>query len=117
MILRLDFPILSLNKMLRWHWSTRDRHLEQWEWVIRAALKGPPKRAEGKRLVKIFSYRKNILDHDNFVGGAKPVLDALRNLGLIKNDDPAHVDVSYHQIPVRGDKARTEIHIEEVTNG
>lgn len=111
-VMRLDFPIRSLNQLLRQHWATRRKHLEDWEWAIKAAFNGLPPRAKGRMRVRITSYRTKFLDKDNLIGGAKPLVDALRNQGLIKDDSPQHVEIEYHQIKVRGDHAKTVVELE-----
>lgn len=37
------------------------------------------------------------LDADNFAGGCKPLIDQLRYAGLIPDDDPASVDLTFVQ--------------------
>lgn len=67
--------------------------------------------AAGKRKVTIVSYRKRLLDYGNLVGGAKPILDALKKLGWIVDDSPAWVIEEYKQFAVG--QEFTEIFIEE----
>lgn len=38
-------------------------------------------------------------DHENFVGGCKPLVDVLRGYGVIYNDSPAYWRGYYHQLP------------------
>jgi hypothetical protein len=38
------------------------------------------------------------LDADNFAGGCKFLIDAIRRRGLIPDDDPASVEISFRQI-------------------
>ena len=47
--------------------------------------------------ITITRFDPHILDNDNIVGGCKPLLDALKNEGLIYNDDPSHVYAIYLQ--------------------
>lgn len=51
--------------------------------------------------VKIKSFRERLLDEDNLSGGCKGLLDAMKRLGMIVNDDPKHVKVSYSQETVK----------------
>lgn len=115
MILRLDFSVRSLNVLLRWHWQTRREHLDQWEWLIKAEFRGLPPRAQGPMKVHITSFRTKLLDKDNLVGGCKPILDALRNQGLIKDDSPEWVEVDYQQVKVNGgSQTKTVIQLEPI---
>ena len=50
-----------------------------------------------QRRITIHSYRTRLLDHGNLVGGAKPIPDALKHLGWIKDDSPHWVQIDYHQ--------------------
>lgn len=95
----------SLNQYLRWHWSRRAKfrdtccicirmqmHMYASDWV----LKTP-------RRVVITRYGTRKLDYDNFVGGCKPLLDALHYERIVNDDTSEWVDVIY----VQGtDKAR-----------
>jgi Holliday junction resolvase RusA-like endonuclease len=50
-----------------------------------------------KMSVVITSYRKRLLDLDNLVGGAKPLIDALCDMGLIVDDSPDWLDLEVKQ--------------------
>jgi hypothetical protein len=41
------------------------------------------------------------LDADNFAGGCKFLIDAIRKRGLIPDDDPASVEISFRQIKAK----------------
>ena len=64
-------------------------------------------RAKGHRRVKITRRGSRTLDHDNLVGGCKPLVDALVKVGLIENDTPALVTVEYAQ--ERGAGCRVDV--------
>jgi hypothetical protein len=61
----------------------------------------------GHRCVKITRRGSRTLDHDNLVGGCKPLLDALVKVGLIEDDTPELVTVEYAQ--ERGAGCRVEV--------
>ncbi|MBI4208557.1 MAG: hypothetical protein HY538_02475 [Deltaproteobacteria bacterium] len=95
----LHRPILSRNGLDKMHWSQRLRERKEWEKAIHyEGLQGRkvvphPRPAQ----IRIRSYRKRFLDYDNFVGGCKPLLDALKHLNLIVDDTPDWIEVDYHQ--------------------
>ena len=46
-----------------------------------------------KMRVTVTIYHSRQYDTDNLTGCLKPVLDALKNIGFIANDDPAHLEL------------------------
>lgn len=66
-----------------------------------------------RRRVEILSWRARFLDKDNLYGGAKILIDALRDVGLIFRDSPKWVDVNVYQ-KIDGKNRRTEIRIAEI---
>lgn len=66
--------------------------------------------ATGPRIVRIVRRYRSAryeLDHDNLVGGCKPLVDALVKVGLLADDTPALVHVTYEQ--ERGTGCRVEV--------
>jgi hypothetical protein len=66
----------------------------------RETLVSPPRRkAKGSHRfeVRIERHASRLLDADNFAGGCKPLIDQLRYHGLISDDDPASLEVTYSQ--------------------
>lgn len=68
--------------------------------------------------ISIFSYRYALLDKDNAFLSIKAIIDALKEgrIGLIRDDDPSHIEGPYfYQFLVRDKKReRTEITIKEI---
>ena len=62
----------------------------------------PRSLARNFKKVKIQSNRTRLLDVDNFVGGCKPIVDALKEYGLIEDDSPDKVKVEYEQKKTNG---------------
>ena len=63
-----------------------------------------------KMKLNIVSYRKSFLDKDNFIGGLKPLIDAIKELKLIYDDSPEFLDDDYKQkIEKKRKNQRTEI--------
>jgi hypothetical protein len=63
--------------------------------------------------LRIIGFRCRPLDTDNFCGGAKHLIDSIREAGLIHDDAPEHITLITEQIKVahRGEE-RTQIVIE-----
>lgn len=65
---------------------------------------------EGQRKVTIDRWGPRLCDHDNIVGGAKQLIDALVAEGFLVDDSPAHLQATYRQHV--GKPYRTEVRIE-----
>ena len=88
----------SLNELLGQHWSQLHRLKRE----ARLALR-----------VRITRHACRVLDADNFAGGCKFLIDAMRHERLIPDDDPASITLAFEQVRVshRVDEG-TEIVIE-----
>lgn len=51
--------------------------------------------------MRIERHSIRLLDADNFAGGCKPLIDQMRGEGLIPDDDPASIEITFAQIHVR----------------
>ena len=113
-LLEIPLPTPSLNTILTSHWSNRRRMKANWGWAIKAeAVRLNVPKAEKLRRVIVTRLGSKVLDYDNLVGGAKEVLvDNLRDLGLIVDDCPDLVQVTYKQTV--GGQRGTLIEIQEV---
>jgi len=94
--MRIFLPKLtpSLNVSIREHWSKRRREKHGWVWMLISAVgqdQGPFSR------IGITRVSKGVLDPDNLSGGCKQILDAIRDLGWIADDDAKSVTVEYAQ--------------------
>ena len=79
----------SLNKLIRMHWRERQALIVTWNWEVKAAMRETYQEItfdHPKRKVRIISYRKKISDEDNFIGGLKPLIDALVSNHLLVDD-------------------------------
>ena len=114
-IIVIPYAMPSLNKQLRMHWYARARVKKQCVKAVDDALKVSGYKVTemikpSRRRVTIISYRKRLLDEDNNVGSTKPLLDAVKDMGLIWDDSP-----KFCELVTRQEKAkdvRTEIRIE-----
>ena len=67
------------------------------------------KTGQGRTLVCVTRYGTRLLDSDNLHGGVKPLVDALRYLGRIREDDPASIELVVRQKKVPKGKTGTQI--------
>lgn len=99
--LSLNYEVVSRNKLDSMHWARRAEHAKMLKTLVRyelCRLQWPKNfTARGKRLVVITGYRGRRLDEDNFSGGCKSLVDALRYHRLIVDDSSKWVRVEYHQ--------------------
>ena len=111
----------SANQIMRMHWGQRKRLRSQLQWELTAVLadmgrKLPPLlygKTAPRRCVIITTYRPRRLDPDNAYGGCKVLLDAMRDIGLIRNDSPKWLELVVEQKIEKCD-CRTEILIEDL---
>jgi hypothetical protein len=99
----IDGVTPSLNKLLGMHWQDRRKLRPQYAWALKVAMQeadwAEPDDALAPRMrVQITSHRKALLDHDNLVGGAKPLVDALKDVGAIRGDSEEWADIEYLQV-------------------
>jgi len=74
----------------------------------------PREKARPRRIaLRITRRASRLLDADNFAGGCKPLIDQLRYAGLIANDDPETVEITFRQEKVRPTAAGILIEIAE----
>ena len=103
MILSFELPWAtpSNNQLLRMHWSVRRRMLTEMRvavlaLILRSATEWP--RPPGRKVaVTITRVSPRQLDRDNLYGGAKVLLDAMTQLGLIRDDSEQWVKVNIGQ--------------------
>lgn len=94
----VPYKIESLNVIIRKHWSYRSREKKTWMDLIHML--------GGKKIYKdipytkvtILSKRKRLLDKDNCYGGAKLVIDAIKELGLIEDDSLDKIELKVEQV-------------------
>jgi len=72
------------------------RERDVWYCLLRAALR-PKVAPEHLVRVRIISFRSQLLDFGNLVGGAKAIPDGLTILGYLKDDKPKWFHCDYEQ--------------------
>lgn len=119
----LVLPVIlpSLNKQLRSHWAVRKRLKDNAAWHLRAVM-GRKSIEHRDRFanVRITVYsnapklaggRARMLDTDNLIGGQKPLVDAMKQAGLLKDDSPKWAAIEYVECRDKVESVRTEIEI------
>ena len=110
--IEIPLPTPSLNRYKRMHWGAQKRLRDQYETLIRHQMRSLDRaRPHQFRRVKIERYGSRLLDVDNFVGGCKPLIDALSRAGIIWDDSIRYVRVDYEQIKATAKTARTIVTI------
>ena len=102
----------SLNKLKgRWALSNwKKAYLRQMRgYDVVYGLKKPK-----KALLYVCRYAKKALDYDNLVGGCKPLIDAIKELGMIVDDNEKWVKVTYTQTPADNEREFTKVKIKYV---
>ena len=104
----------SLNAYLAWHWAKRGREVKRWQMLVLAAF-GWGKYEKKRMRLTVRQWRRRRIDSTNFVGGLKPLEDALVRMGHLYDDSLAWVEQGPHE-QLRAGKGtpRTEITLEEV---
>lgn len=83
----------------------------------RALDGGLPGKGESPQRARLRITRcaRRLLDEDNLSGGAKPLIDCVKQAGLIVDDSPEHIELIVRQRRVESlDEECTEIEIEAI---
>lgn len=115
--MKIILPLItpSLNVYLDMYYIQRWKLKLCYQWELTAVGANNQKfkvEVGEKRKVAVISHRKRLLDMDNFIGGAKALIDALEDLELIFLDSPSYLKSEY--IQYKGKVERTEIIIEKL---
>lgn len=106
----------SGNQQLRKHWAARKREQDKLKWAVVDAIAAtgdplPPEyiRAGRPMRMTVRCFRIRRLDTDNAMAGIKPLVDVVKELGIIHDDSPAWLDLGLDQ---RIDAARPRVEID-----
>lgn len=113
LVIEIPQPTPSLNYLRKLHFCEYKRLRDQFTTIFRTSATEETRcKPNQLRRITISRFAPRRLDHDNFVGGCKPLVDALNLAGLIWNDDPNSVDIDYRQIKCKTKDAKTMINID-----
>ena len=77
----------SLNKALRTNRYKSNQTNKGWDWLVFGMTRNKtPKEPLKKARIRIVRHFYRTLDYDGLVGSFKPVVDALVDAGILKND-------------------------------
>ena len=119
----LVLPVImpSLNNQLRAHWAVRKRTKDNAAWHLRAVMgRKSIDHLDRFANVRITVYsnapkstggRVRALDRDNLIGGQKPLVDAMKQAGILKDDSPKWAAIAYVENRDKVERPRTEIEI------
>jgi hypothetical protein len=85
------FPIVPFwtpNKLRGKHWGVAKKSADEWRHNVGAICGRAKNPCTGRRRLEITVSRPRRLDPDNETAALKPVIDALKRAGWIKNDSP-----------------------------
>lgn len=108
-----DHVTPSLNQTLRWHYRDKTQIRKFYEKVIWAATRN---QHPGQVRLEIYRHSSGTLDLDNFIGGTKSLVDALRSRNVIIDDTPlVIVDRVFEQVKTLSDGPKmTVVIIEDI---
>ena len=90
----------------------------RWEWLFYAKMTAgkipKAKRFRRARITRFCKTKRELYDYGNFVGGLKPVVDAMKNVGLIVDDRPSMFFAGYRQVVTNAVNHHLSILLEEV---
>ncbi len=121
----LGEPTPTLNTIRAMHFHAYKAYRRALAWQVRVAIgRRMPSRPFERAAITIERISLGTPDRDGFIGGCKPLLDVLQpvskrhptGLGIIANDDPAHLTVDYVHSPAKGRKPGTIVTIREVSD-
>lgn len=97
-VIHIEVPMLSasLNRYAYSHWRLQHGDKTRWYRAMAAIVASGCPTAGGPRRVDVTRYGPRRIDPDNLVGGLKPVLDAMRAVRLIVDDDDKHLVLRAH---------------------
>ncbi len=100
------------NKVLRQHWAVRRKDAQDWKILCRAYCGLPhfnPLKLDEKITLEITVRRVRLQDPDNSVASLKPLIDAIRRLGWLKDDNEDCLRLITAQEKCRKDEEGTRI--------
>jgi len=106
----LSKKLESANKYNNWHWATRKKDKDAWQWFLKSnnicnGFRAHVQNNKAKVRLTIISERKRLCDTDNLYGGnLKGLLDALKREQFIYDDSPEYLELKVEQIISKEEK-------------
>lgn len=108
-----DIPI-SPNRLRGVHWAKKKRIADYWKSLIRSVIV-PNGRCSVRMQVRITFHHAREYDQDNSYAAVKPVVDALKHWGLIRDDSSEWLVLDVQQAHCPHKQRHTEIEIAHVS--
>lgn len=102
----------SLNKVLRMHWSSKRKLLNDWILLLRGACPRGAGLCNGRRNVKVTLHHSRLFDKDNSYGACKVIFDALKVDGFIVDDSRQWLEATVEQAQCPHKQRHTVIELE-----
>lgn len=107
----------NVNRLRILHWATRAKWTKAWREQTAWALLQKKKEWQGftgRINLVITNFTISTMDRDNLYGSAKPIIDALRDVGLIKDDTEEYLNLEVKQEVVeKKERQRVEMEINQ----
>lgn len=119
-VYKLEFEIPGLPKRINQghgsHWRARHGEAKKWQRQVFLAILGKaPKGPIKKCKLKLTRFSSVAPDFDGLVYSFKPVIDALRKLGIIEDDSMAHIGrPEYQWERTKPGSGKIRVELEEV---
>lgn len=84
----------SLNDSIKEHYRYKTINRKKLEKIIWASTRN---RHQGPVRMEVYRHSSGTLDEENFVGGTKVLTDAIKNMGVIKDDTTAIIQQSHYE--------------------
>lgn len=98
--IRLDKPVKSHNFFNKKHWTVYSSYKQEWL----QAFKQVDLSELGRYLpysewliTRHYAGKEKLMDLGNVIGGFKPAVDCLVQLGVVEDDNPKHFSADYEQ--------------------
>jgi hypothetical protein len=108
----------SLNRVLRMHWAVKRKEADKWFAVLHCMPIAERQRLvdaskAGKRVrMTITLHNARQFDKDNSYGAVKVIVDAAKQLGYMRDDSPAYLDLDVQQVKSTRNSKKTIIELE-----
>jgi Holliday junction resolvase RusA-like endonuclease len=119
-MITLEIPGLPtmINKSKSFHWAKRAKETKQWKQLVFFHLQSKgliPPAPYQKAEVTLTRCSAAVGDMDNIAASFKAVLDGLTEAGVIEDDSPKHVELSYGWEKAKALAGHIRIQVKDLT--